>query len=223
MIPNSQASWPQARRGMAKIGAATLLFALWHSILCSDGAKNGARAVFGVRRGTAFYRAFFMAQAVLTSGALVLTIFKQPHRVLYRARGAARLLGWAGQAGALVIFALGMLELDKAKFLGIQGVRDFKNDAPIAEAQAQGPELEADSAVRARGIFRYSRHPLEWAPALLLLASPTMKTNWLVFDVLTAIYSFLGALHEEERLTRQSENYAAYQKQVAFFFGKPKS
>ncbi len=222
MIPNSDASWQDARRGMTEIGAATLIFALWHSFLCSDGAKNRARVVFGVRRGAAFYRAFFMAQSALTSGALVFFIFSQPHRVLYRARGWKLCLGWAGQAGALGIFALGMLELDQAKFLGIQGVRDFKNDASIAEAQAQGPELEDDGAIRASGIFRYSRHPLEWAPALLLLASPVMKTNWLIFDVLTLVYSYLGALHEEKRLARQTPNYAAYQKRVAFLFGKPK-
>ena len=208
---------------MVKVGLATLLFAGWHSLLCSDGAKNRAREIFGARRGTGFYRAFFMVQSVLTSGALALFILLQPHRVLYQARGKTRFLGWAGQAGALVLFFLGMLELDKAKFLGLQGVRDLQKDQAITEAQAQGPELEADGTVRATGIFRYSRHPLEWAPALLLFASPVMKTNWLVFDVLTAIYSLLGALHEEKRLLRQSKNYAAYQKQVPFFFGKPRS
>lgn len=211
---------------MMRVGVATLSFALWHSLLCSDAAKNRARIWLGARRGTAFYRAFFMAQSALTTGALLLYIFKQPQRTLYEARGWKRILGWSAQLGALGVFALGLRELDKAKFLGLQSVRDFNHNAPVAQdqaqPQAQGPELENDGTVRATGIFRFSRHPLEWAPALLLFASPTMKTNWLVFDVLAAIYSFVGALHEEKRLLRQSPHYALYQKQVAFFWGKPK-
>ena len=212
---------------MARVGAATLIFAAWHSLLCSDGAKNVARRILGARRATAFYRAFFMAQSALTTGTLIFIVWKQPNRVLYEARGWGKWAGWAAQAGAAGLMLAGFLELDKAKFAGIQGVRALHgsefNDEPIPEAQAQGPELEADGGIRATGVFRYTRHPLEWGPSLLLLASPVMKTNWLVFDVLATIYSYLGALHEEKRLLAQSEKYADYQKQVAFFFGRPKA
>ena len=224
-FPTSEVSWPDAARGMRKIGAATLLFAGWHSLLCSDGAKNGARALLGERRGTGWYRAGFMAQSAFTTGALFLLILKQPHRTVYQARGALKLLGWAGQIAGLGVFALALRELDKPKFLGLKGVQEAQDQdfEAVEEAQAQGPELENhDATVRASGVFRYSRHPLEWAPIALLLCSPKMKTNWLAFDLLAAIYSFLGALHEEKRLARQSAAYAQYQKQVPFFVGKPK-
>ena len=207
---------------MGKIVAATLVFAAWHSLLCSDGAKNFARRVWGVRRGTGNYRAFFMAQSALTTGALVLFIFFSPHRVLFKARGAARFLGWGGQIAALGVFYAGLRELDKAKFLGIAGAKSVRENGEVIEAQAQGPEIEADGEIRATGIYRFSRHPLEWAPVLLLFASPVMKTNWLAFNVCAAIYSFVGALHEEKRLLRQSENYAKYQKEVGFFWGRKK-
>lgn len=219
-VPRSDAA-----RGMAKIGAATLLFAAWHSLLCSDGAKETARALLGERRGTGFYRAGFMAQSALSTGALVLYLLRQPHRTIYRARGALKLAGWAGQLASGIVFALALGELDKPKFLGLKGVNQAQNpEGNIEEAQAQGPELEDDDAtVRASGVFRYSRHPLEWAPIALLFCSPKMKTNWLAFDILAAIYSVVGALHEEKRLLRQSPTaYAKYQKQVPFFCGKPK-
>lgn len=126
-----------------------------------------------------------------------------------------------GQGAALLLAFAALHELDKAKFVGLKGAKALRDgETEIPEAQAQGPELENDGTVRATGVFRWTRHPLEWAPVLLLFASPVMKTNWLIFDVLTAIYSVLGALHEEKRLLRQSENYAKYQKETPFFFGK---
>lgn len=207
---------------MVNVTAATLLFALWHSFLCSDWAKNRARQLLGARRGTALYRGFFMIQSVPAMAALIAVILRQPHRVLYQARGARRFWGWGLQAGSLLVFALAMFEFDKPKFLGIKGALDLKKGDPITEAQAQGPELEPDGTVRARGVFRYSRHPLEWALTLLFLATPTLKTNWLVFDVLNAFYSFVGALHEEKRLERASPDYPEYQKQTPFFFGLPR-
>ncbi|PQV62869.1 hypothetical protein B1R32_1199 [Abditibacterium utsteinense] len=211
---------------MAKIGAATLTFAAWHSLLCSDGAKNSARALLGARRGTGWYRAFFMAQSALTTGALVLYVLRQPHRIVYQARGAMKILGWAGQIASLGVAALALRELDTAKFIGCKGVKETRKSVSadeIEEAQAQGPELENhDTEIRATGVFRFSRHPLEWAPIALLFFSPTLKTNWLAFDLLAAVYSVVGALHEEKRLERQSEAYAKYQKQVSFWVGKPK-
>lgn len=208
---------------MFKTGAATLIFAIWHSFLCSDGAKNGARKLLGERRGRALYRGFFMAQAAILTVSLFGYIWKQPARVLYEARGAKRFFGWFVQAASLAIALAAFLQFDKPKFLGVRGALDLQSGANLDEPQAQGPELDADRNVRARGVFRYSRHPLEWALALVFLATPKMKTNWLVFDILNALYSYLGALHEEKRLSRFSADYARYQKQVAFFFGMGRS
>lgn len=223
-IPFSSKTPPQkATRGMAKIAGATIAFALWHSLLCSDGAKNFARRVLGARRGTGLYRAFFMAQSVVTSGALIVFVLLQPHRVLYQAKGRWKWLGWVGQAASLGFALWGFRDLDHARFIGIQGVKRLKEGEAIPEAQAQGPEIEEDGSVRAKGAFRISRHPIEWGPAGLLLFTPIMKTNWLAFDLLAALYMFFGALHEEKRLLRKSgEAYAKYQKQVPFFFGLPK-
>jgi steroid 5-alpha reductase family enzyme len=215
-------SWPDSRRGMMQIAGATAAFAFWHSLLCSDGAKNAAKSRFGESRGTAWYRFFFMAQAVVTTGALFAFILTRPHRTLYAARGWKKLALWLGQGGALLLAFVAVRELDKAKFAGIAGVRALREGQEIPEAQAQGPEIESNGAIRATGVFRWTRHPLEWAPVLLLFSSPVMKTNWLTFDLLTTVYSVFGALHEEKRLLRQSQDYAKYQKEVPFLIGNPK-
>lgn len=224
-MPFSQTSWREARRGMLRAGGATLLFAGWHSLLCSNGAKNAARRCLGARRGTGIYRAFFIAQALPTAIGLFFTVWQQPHRVLYEARGKVKWLAWLVQAGALACALAAFFTFDKPKFLGLKGVAELGHELPLDEAQAQGPELEPDGQIRARGVFAYSRHPLEWALALVFLATPKMKTNWLAFGVLNTLYSYLGALHEEKRLLRHSQHYAAYQKQVKFFLGRrsPKS
>lgn len=207
---------------MIQIVAAAAAFGLWHSLLCSDGAKNLARRALGARRGTGWYRAFFMAQAFPTTAALVLWTLTRPHRTVYRARGWARGLGWSAQAASLGIALWALRDLDAAKFAGIKGVRQLREGEIVSQAQAQGPELDEDGQIGARGAFRWSRHPLEWAPLALLLTTPTLKTNWLALDLALALYSLLGALHEEKRLQRQNPRYAAYQRKVAFFLGWPR-
>lgn len=129
-----------------------------------------------------------------------------------------------GQGGALLLAFAALGELDGAKFAGIKGAKALRDgEDEIPQAQAQGPEIEGDGTIRATGVYRWTRHPLEWAPALLLLSSPMMKTNWLAFDVLAAIYSVAGALHEEKRLGRENPNYAKYQQETAFWMGKPQA
>lgn len=208
---------------MLRVAAMTLGFALWHSLLCSNSAKNLARRLLGARRGTGLYRAFFMAQALPASLALFYGVWKQPNRVLYELRGAARVLAWTAQAASLAIALASLFTFDKPKFLGLKGIAELATDAPLDEAQAQGPEIEPDGEPRVVGPFRYSRHPLEWVVALVFFVTPKMKTNWLIFSALNGLYSYLGALHEEQRLDAHNEHYANYQKQVPFFFGFPKS
>ncbi len=206
-----------------RAGAASLLFALVHSLFSSDGAKNGARALLGERRGTAFYRAFFMLQSTLTLVATTLFIMKQPHRMLYEARGWKRFYGWSAQALGLAIAFAGASQLDLGKFLGTRGIVALQNgETLIPEAQAQGPEIEDDGQIRVTGPFRFSRHAIEWAVPVVLFSSPKMKTSWLVFDAIMTLYCYLGALHEEKRLGNQSPHYAKYQEKVPFFLAWPK-
>lgn len=88
---------------MVEVAGATLAFALWHSFLCSDGAKTAVKSRFGAREGAAWYRTFFMGQAVVTTGVLFGWILTRPHRPLYRGRGWKKIAGWIGQGGALFV------------------------------------------------------------------------------------------------------------------------
>jgi protein-S-isoprenylcysteine O-methyltransferase Ste14 len=219
----NECDWSAARIGMMRVAGATIGFAFWHSLLCSRAAKSGARKWLGQRRGAASYRVFFNAQSVVTVGALILFILHQPQRTLYRARGQKRMLHWCAQLGCLLLAIRGFFDLGPKQFSGAQDWQAGQENRALEAAEAQGPRLENDGRIRALGLFRWSRHPLEWLPILLLWLTPTLKTNWLAFDILGALYSFLGAHQEEKRLLEKSgASYEEYQKQTAFFVGLPK-
>lgn len=222
MKDDHDVDWEMARRGMARVAAATTVFALWHSLLCSRAAKEGAKKLIGERRGAAWYRLFFIAQSFSTSGALVLFILGQPSRTLYDRRGAARAASWMGQAACLLLGWRALRDLEPRHFAGVESAQSLRDDEAIIELEAQGPPRESDGEIRATGVYRWSRHPLEWAPILLLWLTPRLKTNWLAFNLLAVLYSLLGSIHEEKRLLQKDpEGFAEYQKQVSFFFGKP--
>ena len=222
MKDDHDVDWKVARQSMGRVAAATSVFALWHSLLCSRAAKDGAKQVFGERRGAAWYRSFFIAQSFPTSGALVLFLLNQPARTLYDLRGAARVAAWLGQAACLWLGWRGLRDLGPKHFSGLESVQRLHDEESIIEPEAQGPPRDENNKVRAEGVYRWSRHPMEWAPIILLWSTPRMKTNWLAFNVLAAIYSLVGALHEEKRLLQKDpDGYAEYQKQVAFLVGKP--
>ena len=209
---NSREDSPsEARRGMVEIGAATVGFALWHSFLCSLPVKT--RLTDALQKRGLTYRLFFNLQSAVTFGALILWILTRPKRTIYRFEKWKKLPFWLGQLTFLAICLWSVAHLQPARFL--LGQSDDEPDA-------QGPNIHQNGKIEADGPFRWSRHPLEWAPMLLLFSTPHLKTNWLAFNVLGTIYSLFGALHEEKRLERASKNYVRYQKQVGFFFGRRK-
>lgn len=205
-------NWADARRGMMEIGAATVGFALWHSFLCALPVKKALTDALQSRGLT--YRLFFNLQSFVTVGALAAWILTRPKRTIYNAQGWKKFPFWLGQIGFLSVCLWSVAHLQPARFL-----LGEKSDEP----DAQGPNVHQNGQIEARGPFAWSRHPLEWGPMLLLFCTPHLKTNWLVFNALGLLYSFLGALHEEKRLEKIAPKpFARYQKQVGFFFGRKK-
>jgi len=207
---SDDASWPKARQGMFQIVSATVAFALWHSLLCSLPAKQRLTPLLQKRGVT--YRLFFMVQSAVTFGALLGLIFTRPTRTIYRFTGALKLLFLGLQALCAIVCAWSVLSLSPKRFFFGRGE---------VEPEAQGPELTGEGKIEVSGPFRWSRHALEWFPILTLFFTPHLKTNWLAFNLLGAIYSVVGAIHEEKRLDeRGGAAYARYKKQVGFWFGR---
>ena len=166
---------------MIEIALATLIFALWHSLLASLPVKNRVAGALHARSWT--YRGFFMAQSAVTFGALLWLIFSRPKRTIYRFEGWKKLPFWLAQGFFAGVCLWSVWELAPARF--VLGKIDD-------EPETQSPDFHRNDENAARGPFRWSRHPLEWAPVLILCCTPHLKTNWLAFNILGAFYAFLA-------------------------------
>ena len=85
---------------------------------------------------------------------------------------------------------------------------------------AQGPEAAIDGALRIRGPFTITRHPLNLAPLAPFWLTPHMTTRRLTFNVVATAYLIVGSIHEEKRLLRQyGDRYETYRNGDVPFYG----
>ncbi|HEV2130886.1 MAG TPA: hypothetical protein VGR27_07280 [Longimicrobiaceae bacterium] len=209
-------------RPAVKLALATAAYGIVHSMLASRAAKRvGARA-FGERNQRAFYRPFYIVQAVLTTGALLLYARQLPARTIYRVRGPAAWLLRAGQSAALLHAVAAAREVGLARISGLESVLAHLHgrEVPVAPV-AQGPELDPRrGSLTSGGPFRWSRHPLNFSPIPIFWLAPHLTTRRLAFNVVATLYLILGSVHEEVRLREAyGAKYRAYEKSgVPFFF-----
>ncbi|MGZ8379754.1 MAG: methyltransferase family protein [Gemmatirosa sp.] len=196
-----------------RIVGALVLYALVHSVLASRAAKDAAARVLGPRTRGGWYRAFYNAQAVATTGALVAWAMRQPDRTLYEVRGPLAALMRAGQLAGLALGAAAVREIGLARVAGATDVaRWARGDADVPpEAEAQGPAPDATGRLRTGGPFALVRHPLNLMPIPVLWLNPRMTVNLAVGSAVATAYLVLGSWHEERRLSaRYGEAYEAY-------------
>src|SRR3954470_14746142 len=180
-------------KGALKTAAATVLYALVHSLFASQTAKEAGCTVFGVRRRNALYRPFYLVQSAATMVILVSYIRRQPRRLIVNARGLASVPFRVCQ---LAGFCWAVAAAYEVGFSEILGIRPFacllRGDRTIQpEPEAQGPALQ-ESEMRVCGPFRLSRHPLNVAPLPILWFNPRISTNLLAYNVVSTIYLVLG-------------------------------
>jgi hypothetical protein len=189
-------------RDVVRIAGATLAFAGVHSLLASRAAKRVAARLAGERRRNGLYRVLYVAQAVVTTGALTAAVRPLSGPVVWRARGRAAALLVFAQAGGAWLLVAAAKSVGLRRLAGLESLAAFRRGDPVvaAEPEAQGPAPDAAGRLRADGPFRASRHPLNLAPLPILWCAPLMTRNLLVFNVLATIYLVLGSRHEEARL-----------------------
>lgn len=209
--------WPS----VVKVAAATAAFALVHSFFCSRQTKRAAATLLGERTRRGLYRPFFILQTGLTLGMLYLYSRPLPDRELYRITGRGRWLILAVQGGVLVYAVQAGAQIGFREFAGLPNLLAWlRGDPEIpVEPEAQGPALRPDGSLRAEGPFRWSRHPLDLAPVLVLWLLPRMTAKLATFNAVSTLYFYLGAFHEEARLREAyGEAYARYQQSGCPFF-----
>jgi hypothetical protein len=185
-----------------KACAATAVYAVVHSALASRGAKQMSAAAIGARYRNAVYRPFYLLQSIATIAVLIVYIRRMPGRTLYQFRGAAAVPLRLIQAGGIAWATYAAYEVGLSEILGLRGLWQLlRGEAVIApEPEAQGPAPTAQGALRVKGPFLLSRHPLNVAPLVILWSNPRMTTNLLAFNVVASLYLVIGSWHEEVRL-----------------------
>jgi hypothetical protein len=185
-------------------------------LLASRAAKTTAERILGSRGRNAFYRPFFLAQATAGFAALAGYIRRQPNSTLYEIRGPGAWAMRTAQAGALLFAISAARQVGIARMLGGPGLRAAiagRREVP-PEPEAQGPALDHRyDQMRATGPFRFSRHPLNFAPIPVFWLNPQMTTNLAAFAAVSTLYFFVGSWHEESCLRRAyGEPYEQYRR-----------
>jgi methanethiol S-methyltransferase len=207
-------------KGFFRTAAATVLYSAIHSFLASSTAKEIASRVLGARTRNALYRPFYLLQSVGTMLMLVSYIRRQPRFFLLNVRGFGAVPFRLIQVSAMGWATVAAYEVGFAEILGIRPIVSLlegEREIP-PEPEAQGPALEA-SRMRVRGPFRFSRHPLNLAPLVILWFNPRLSTNLLAYNLVSTIYLVIGSLNEEHRLTaRYGQAYIDYQRSAVPFY-----
>ncbi len=209
-LPGNHHAIRCAVRTATKIVLATSAVALLHSALASRSAKQTAARLVGTRKRDLHYRRFYIAQSLLSFGALGIYIARLPNRSIWK-------LGTGG-AGILNTMRIATLwELFRAvRQIGFTRISGLQK-APAPEAQ--GPDLTGDKPVT--GPFHYSRHPLNFLSLPLIWLTPRMTRNRFAFNCVATVYFVIGSIHEEHRLRlAYGDRYQRYQGETKFFFGR---
>jgi hypothetical protein len=214
-------------KSFLKICAASVVYAIVHSALASRKAKQLSEVLLGSRQRNAVYRPFYLVQSAVSILGLIVYIRRMPGRTLYHFRGFAAVPFRLVQAGGIVWATYAAYEVGLSEILGLRGLGQLlRGDSLIApEPEAQGPAATEEGTLRVGGPFLLSRHPLNFAPLVIVWANPRMTTNLLAFNFVASIYLVIGSFHEEVRLKaaygREYTNYT--QSSVPFYLPRVRS
>ena len=179
---------------------ATAAYGALHSWLASLQAKNLARRLLGPSADRS-YRLAFNVVGAITFLPLLTIVAWQPGLRLYAVRPPVQGLLLVGQAAAVLVIILGLLQTDVWHFLGLRQLTDTHSGR--------------ESTLITTGFYRHVRHPLYTAGFLFLWLTPVMTSTLFALYAGLSLYLYLGSVFEERRLVAEfGQGYLEYQRQV---------
>ncbi len=193
--------------GPAVTFLAVFAYGALHSLMASPWAKRLVRQAIG-SASDRFYRLFYNIVGGLTFLPVLAVVAINPGASIYRIPWPWSLLAMFGQAGAVLLLAVGLLQTDIWHFLGLRQL--------IKPDQASAPTLVVS------GFYRWVRHPLYTAGLIFIWLTPVMTASILSLNIGLTLYLYIGSYFEERRLlTEFGHAYLEYQQAVPRLFPTP--
>jgi protein-S-isoprenylcysteine O-methyltransferase Ste14 len=175
------------------------VFALHHSSL----ARSGAKQVVTTWAPAELERSIYTWTASVLF-ILVCTFWQPVPGTLYILHGPWRTFGYVMQIVGAILTIRSSAALD---VLDLAGVRQ------VQRASAGTPPRHV--ALETNGLYGFVRHPLYFAWALMVFASPDMTATRATFAIVTTIYLAIAIPWEERSLVRVfGREYEAYRRRV---------
>jgi protein-S-isoprenylcysteine O-methyltransferase Ste14 len=184
----------------AAMAAYYLFFAINHSLLADSRAKQAARRFFGPTADR-WYRLAYTILAFISVLPFFYILAFMPDTILYIVPAPWMWLMLVGQALAAAAVLYALVQTGFFYFLGL---------SQLFSARPEEPGKLVTS-----GFYCHIRNPLLFFGAVFLWLSPIMTVNLLTFNILTTVYFYLGALHEERALREEfGQEYEEYRRKV---------
>jgi len=175
-----------------------LFFAVFHSILAMDHAKNKAEKLMG--KGYRYYRLIYsvISFPLIIPAFMVWASSSKSSPLVYAIPDNLYPLVILVRLCALGLFGYAALQTDVLEFIGIK--------------------REKKKSLITRGSYAIVRHPLYLAGILILITNMRMTQIDLLATLLISGYFVTGAFIEEKRLLSvYGEEYRQYKQQVSMF------
>lgn len=202
------------KEAIAVVTIVCVLFALQHSLLVTDWAKERARRLFGETFVRAYYRLGFTLISTMATVLAAYVYVSLPDETLWIPPWWVKVLMYLGQAAAMIFAVRSLNTVRFGEFSGLaQAWRHLRHGQVGGDVEGIG----MTGLVKA-GSYRYVRHPLYLAGILIITLSPEFTRNHIVLVMCGDAYFIAGALIEERRLIAHfGDEYRTYMKEVPRF------
>ena len=196
--------------GAFAMGAYFVVFVMVHSLLADPGFKSLARSALG-KTFDRWQRLAYNLLALLMILPFFFIMIFLPDRTLYVIPAP---WSWL-MAGGQLLAALALLQTTRqtgvSYFLGLSQLRK-------ESVAARGRPASGEGRLVKDGFYCHIRNPLFFFATVFIWLFPFMTENLLAFNILTTIYFYIGARHEERSLREEfGEEYEEYKKRVPMF------